>query len=100
MDADWHSFCQAIYKGIKGQEWEALCYHYNKLHQAAGAKKPGDSQKAKALWTMKAIRSRDDEIYDPARKNDIQGMNGLWGRTPETPGGSISEGVSMSGNHP
>ena len=49
-------------------------YHYKALHQAAGTKKLGDSQKAKALWTMTAARDRGDEFfYDPACKNDIQG---------------------------
>ena len=56
VDADWHAFCQAIYKGIEGQEWEALYYHYKELLQAAGAKKPSESRNAKALWTMKAAR--------------------------------------------
>ena len=27
VDADWHAFCQAIYKGIEVKEWEELCYH-------------------------------------------------------------------------
>ena len=66
-------FCQAIYKGIEGKEWEAWYYHYRELYQATFTKKPGDSQKAKALWTVKAARDRDDGFYDPARKNDIQG---------------------------
>ena len=41
--------------------------------QVAGTKKPGDSQKAKAFWTMKAARDRVDDFYDPARKSDILG---------------------------
>ena len=24
VDADWHAFCQAIYKGFEGSEWEEL----------------------------------------------------------------------------
>ena len=35
VDADWHAFCQDTYQGIEGQEWEAMCYHYKELHQAA-----------------------------------------------------------------
>ena len=24
VDADWHAFCQAIFQGIEGSEWEAM----------------------------------------------------------------------------
>ena len=24
VDAEWHAFCQAIYKGIEGKDWEEL----------------------------------------------------------------------------
>ena len=49
VDADWHAFCQAIYKGSEGKEWEALHCHFRKLHQATGNKKPSDSQNAEAF---------------------------------------------------
>ena len=38
-DADWHALCQAIYKGIEGQEWEELYCHYREMSKATGAKK-------------------------------------------------------------
>ena len=34
---------------------------------------PGGSQKAKALWAMKAASDRGEEQYDPARKEEILG---------------------------
>ena len=40
-----------------------------------GAKKPSESQKAKALWAMKAAKDRVEEFYDPARKENILGKN-------------------------
>ena len=36
-------------------------------------KKPSESQKAKALWAMKAVKDRCGEYFDPARKEDILG---------------------------
>ena len=24
VDADWHAFCQALYKGIEGEDWREL----------------------------------------------------------------------------
>ena len=63
MDADWYAFCEATYKGMEGKEWEEQYYHYIELNQATGAKKPSESQKAKALWAMKATRNRDEEFF-------------------------------------
>ena len=31
VDADSHVFCQAIFQGIEGQEWEAMYYHFQGL---------------------------------------------------------------------
>ena len=47
VDADWHAFCQAIYEGIEGKDWEKLYDHYKEM-RAAGVKKPNENQKAKA----------------------------------------------------
>ena len=59
VDADGHAICQAIYQGIEGQEWEAMCYHYKELHQAVRTKKPGDNQKA--MRTMKVAKKDREE---------------------------------------
>ena len=75
MDADWHAFCQAIWKGIGGLEWEELFFYYREVSKAAGARKPSESQKAKALWTMKAVKDRREDFYDPARKDNILKRN-------------------------
>ena len=45
-------------KGIEGSEWEELYHHYREMSRAAGAKKPSEIQKTKALWAMKAARDR------------------------------------------
>ena len=67
-----------MYKGIEGEEWEELYCHYRDTSKATGAKKPSESQKAKALWAMKV----GEMYYDPARKADILGRTktrlGLW----------------------
>ena len=56
VDADWQFFCQAMYKGIEGNEWRELYNHYREMSKAAGAKKPSESRKAKALWAIKAAK--------------------------------------------
>ena len=58
VDADWHACCQAIYREVEGKEWENLYYHYREMSQATGAKRPSESQKAKALLVMKAAWNR------------------------------------------
>ena len=40
IDADWHAFCQAIYKGIEGRYWWELYEHYKEMSRATGVRKP------------------------------------------------------------
>ena len=58
VDAAWHAFCQAMYKGIEGEDWEELYEHFKEMSRAAGVKKPHESQKARALWKMKAAKDK------------------------------------------
>ena len=58
---------------IEESEWEELYFHYREMSKATGAQKPSESQKAKALWAMKAAKDREEEFYDPARKDNILG---------------------------
>ena len=69
-DADWHAFCQAIYKGIEGRDQEKLYEHYKEMGGAAGQRKPMEVTKARALWKMKAARDRRED-----RKDNISGRN-------------------------
>ena len=79
---------------------EALYYHYNELHQAAGANKHTDSQKAKAFWTKKAARDRRDEFHDSARKNDIlrrpQTRLELWEEHLRSPVAALTKALDCS----
>ena len=36
VDADWHAFCQTIYKGIEGSDWEKLCYYCKRNEHGSG----------------------------------------------------------------
>ena len=75
VDADWRAFCQAIYKGIEGRDWEELNEHYIEMSRAAGVRKPNESQIARALWKMKAAKDKGEDFYDPERKDNILGRN-------------------------
>ena len=89
FDVDWHAFCLAIYKGSGGEKWEELYFHNRDMSRATGAKKPSESQKAKALWATKAAKHREEEFYDPAHKDNILGRKqtrlGAVGRAPQGP---------------
>ena len=59
VDADWHVFRQAIYKGIGCRDWEELYEHYKEMSRAAGGvMKPNEGQKARDLWKTKAVKDR------------------------------------------
>ena len=49
MDEDWHATCQAKLEGVKGSEWETMCYNYKDMHKAVRCKTCGKNKKAKAL---------------------------------------------------
>ena len=82
-------FAKQCFKGIEGSERDDLRHHYRDLSKAAGAKKPSESQKAKALWALKAAKDREDEFHDLSRKDNILGRNQtrleLWERTSQRP---------------
>ena len=65
VDADSHAFCQAIYRGIEGQEWEAMSYHDKDLHHAVKSKKPGDNKKASALCARNEAKDRERKTFMP-----------------------------------
>ena len=48
VDADWHVFCQAIYKGIGGSEWEELYFHYRDEQGGRSQKKAERESKSKS----------------------------------------------------
>ena len=75
VDADWYAFCQALYKGIEGEDWEEMYDSHKIMSRAVGVKKPHEAQEAKALWAMKAAKDRKEEFYDPAREEDISRRN-------------------------
>ena len=83
VDYDWYAFCQALYKGIQGEDWE-ICMRPTKTHEqgCGGVKKPQEAQKAKALWKMKAAKDAGEEYHDPTFEENIVGRNqtrlALW----------------------
>ena len=62
-------FCQAIFQGVEGPEWEAVFYPYKNLHQAVKSKKAGHNKKANVPWAMQEAKERGVDYYDPNHKN-------------------------------
>ena len=75
VDGDWYAFCQTLYKGIEGEDWEEMHDPYKVMSKALEVTKPQEAQKARALWALKAAKDRKEEFYDPARKDNIAGRN-------------------------
>ena len=72
------------------------------MSKAAGAKKrTSESQKAKALWAMKAAKDKGDEFHDSARKGNILGRKqtgpGVVGRTSQRPNHSFGQCFEVCG---
>ena len=70
--------------------------------QGTGAKKPSESQKAKAFWAMKAAKDREEEHYDPARKDNILGRKQtrleLWEEHLKDPIIALEKALTCSEN--
>ena len=60
---------------MEGSEWEELYFRFREMSKAAGAKKPSESQRAKALCAMKAAKDSEEDFYDPAHKDNILGRS-------------------------
>ena len=71
VDADWYAFCQALYKGYEGKDWEEMCDSYKVMSKTVGVKKPAGGSEGKSLVGMNAAMDRKEEVYDPARKDNI-----------------------------
>ena len=48
VDTDWYAFCQALYKGIEGEDWEEMYDSNKEMSRAVGVRKPQEAQNAKA----------------------------------------------------
>ena len=70
VDFDWRALCQALYKGIEGEDWGELFDAYKEMSRAVGK-----AQKAKALWAMKAAKDAGEEHFDPTGEDNILGRN-------------------------
>ena len=64
VDADWYALCQALYKGIEGEDWEEMYFSYNEMKGAVEVKKPQEAQEATGLWKMKAAKDAREEYDD------------------------------------
>ena len=53
VDADWYAFCQALYKGIEGKDWEEMNDSCKVLSKAVGVKKPREAQKSFMIRLVK-----------------------------------------------
>ena len=53
-------FCQALYKGIEGEDWKEM---YDSHKVMSGCKEAAEAQKAKALGAMKAAKDRKGKSF-------------------------------------
>ena len=80
---DWYAFCQALYRGIEGEDWREMSEAYKEMNeQRCGSEEATGGPEAKALWKMKAAKEAGEEYYDPTRVDIILGRNktrlALW----------------------
>ena len=62
---DWHAVCQAIYKGVEGEQWDYVQYKYLDTDTAVNIRTPSNNRKAKTLW-MSGSTLRSGAVGDHA----------------------------------
>ena len=75
-------FCQALYKGIEGEDWGELYDAYKEMSRAVGGQEAAGGSESKSPLKMKAAKDAGEEYYDPTRDDNIWGRNetrlALW----------------------
>ena len=64
VDENWHASCQAIYKGVVGADWGFCATSMQSCTKRSTFKKPGVSEKAKALWSMRDAKANGRASHD------------------------------------
>ena len=62
VDAYWYAFCQALYQGVEGEDWEEMYVSYKVTSEAVGVKKPQEAQKAKALVGHQSSQRQEGRV--------------------------------------
>ena len=76
----WSAFCTSNLQKIEGEEWRELATcHYRENHWQQEPKSQV-SEKAKALWAMKAAKDSEDEFYalSPQRTHSGKETDKNW----------------------
>ena len=69
------NFCQAFLKGIEGEDREEMYDSYKVTSRAVGVKEPAGGSEGKSRVGQKAAKDRKEEVYDPARGEDVSRRN-------------------------
>ena len=74
LTEDQHAFCQAMFQGVEGTEWDAMYYdyQYKDLHQAVESLESGEHKKAKVLWAMKEAKGKGEIFKDAGHGKEIK----------------------------
>ena len=58
VDYDWYAFCQALYKGIEGEDWGELYDAYKEMSRAVGEEATGGPESKSPLENEGSQRCR------------------------------------------
>ena len=94
-------FCQAIYKGIEGSEWEELYHHHRDMSKAGGAKKTKRESEGKGAVGYEGSQRQGgmNSVTQPAKKTfgKETDKTGVVGRTSQRPNHSFGQSFEVRG---
>ena len=62
VDVDWYAFCQALYKGIEGEDWEEVHESYKEMSRAVGVKNPHEAQGGKSFVVYDSSQRQEGRV--------------------------------------
>ena len=85
VDEDWHSVCQAIYKGVEGAEWENLCHKFVEMNKAVNIRHQSGNRRVRALWKERDASDKRRRVRSDQRAEDRKSGSGSAGTVEQTP---------------
>ena len=77
-------FVRPFSEGVEGAEWENLYYQHVELHKAVNLEKPGISEKAKTLWSMRDSKTHGEAHNDRGSERQIESRTSVRRALRET----------------
>ena len=65
VDYDWYAFCQALYEGTEGEDWDDMFDSYKEISRAVGSEEAGGPKKQEPYGKCRQPRMQENNTTTP-----------------------------------